>query len=127
MIGRVQPGFYPGKKGWPGCGLLASLIVKRDTSSERSTEENEVDRQKVIGDSILVTRDSILLLQRWLGLLERWRETGQAEPNEFIDACRQMKEAQLWHWARQAGGHGLEALTEAVQVQTELLEQVHLR
>jgi hypothetical protein len=86
-----------------------------------------VDSQKVIGDVILVTRDSIYILRRWLGLLEQWRETGQAEPDEFIDACRQLKEAELWHWARQAGGHGLEALAEAVQVQEELLEQVHLR
>ena len=86
-----------------------------------------MDSQKVIGDAILVTRDSIYFLRRWLGLLEQWRESGQAEPEEFIDACRQLKEAELWHWARQAGGHGLEALAEAVQVQEELLEQVHLR
>ena len=86
-----------------------------------------MDSQKVIGDAILVTRDSIYLLRRWLGLLEQWRETGHAEPDEFIDACRQLKEAELWHWARQAGGHGLEALAEAVQVQEELMEQVHLR
>jgi hypothetical protein len=59
--------------------------------------------------------------------LENWRNHGQAEPDEFVDACRQLKEAQLWHWARQAGGHGLEALAEAVQAQAELLEQVHLR
>ena len=86
-----------------------------------------MDSQKVIGDVILVTRDSIYILRRWLELLEQWRESGKAEPEEFIDACRQLKEAELWHWARQAGGHGLEALAEAVQVQEELLEQVHLR
>ena len=86
-----------------------------------------MDSQKVIGDVILVTRDSIYILRRWLELLEQWRESGQAEPEEFIDACRQLKEAELWHWARQAGGHGLEALAGAVQVQEELLEQVHLR
>jgi hypothetical protein len=86
-----------------------------------------VDRQKVIGDSILVTRDSIYLLQRWLDLLEQWRKAGLAEPDEFIDACRQLREAGLWPWARQAGGHGLEALAEAVEIQAELLEQVHLR
>ena len=90
-------------------------------------EAGKVDSQKVIGDAILATRDSIYILQRWLGLLEQWRESGQAEPEEFIDACRQLKEAELWYWARQAGGHGLEALAEAVQVQEELLEQVHLR
>lgn len=86
-----------------------------------------MDRQKVIGDAILVIRDSIYTLQRWLGLLEQWRESGQAQPDEFMDACRQLKEAELWHWARQAGGHGLEALAEAVQLQEKLLEQVHHR
>jgi hypothetical protein len=79
-------------------------------------EENELDRQKVIGDSILVTRDTIYMLQMWLDLLESWRDQGQAEPDEFADACRQLKEANLWHWARQAGGHGLEALAKAVGV-----------
>ena len=86
-----------------------------------------MDRQKVIDDSVLATRDAIYFLQRWLVLLENWRESGQAEPDEFIDACRQLREAELWQWARQAGGHGLEALAEAVQVQAELLKQVDLR
>jgi hypothetical protein len=76
-----------------------------------------VNSQKVIDDSILVTRDTIHILQVWLELLESWRNEGQAEPDEFIDACRQLKEAELWHWARQAGGHGLEALAEAVGVE----------
>ena len=90
-------------------------------------EAAKVNSQKVIDDSILVTRDTIHALRVWLELLESWRTEGQAEPDEFIDACRQLKEAELWHWARQAGGHGLEALAEAVQVQAELLAQVHLR
>ena len=76
-----------------------------------------MDRQKVIGDSILVTRDTIYMLQMWLDLLESWRDQGQAEPDEFADACRQLKDANLWHWARQAGGHGLEALAKAVGVE----------
>ena len=84
-----------------------------------------MDRQKVIDDSILVTRDTIHILEIWLGLLGQWREQGQAEPDEFADACRQLKEAGLWQWARQAGGHGLEALAEAVQVQEELLQVPH--
>ena len=78
---------------------------------------DEMDREKVIGDAILVTRDSIYILQRWLGQLESWRDQGQAEPEEFAAACRQLKEAELWHWARQAGGHGLEALARAVGVE----------
>ena len=76
-----------------------------------------MDRQKVIDDSILVTRDTIHILQIWLGLLESWRKQGQAEPDEFANACRQLKDANLWHWARQAGGHGLEALAKAVGVE----------
>jgi hypothetical protein len=76
-----------------------------------------VDRQKVIDDSILVTRDTIHILQIWLGLLESWRKQGQAEPDEFANVCRQLKDANLWHWARQAGGHGLEALAKAVGVE----------
>jgi hypothetical protein len=90
-------------------------------------EAATVSSQKVIGDAILNTRDSIYILQRWLGLLERWRASGQAEPEEFIDACRQLKDADLWHWVRQAGGHGLEALAEAVHVREELLSRLHLR
>ena len=76
-----------------------------------------MDRQKVIDDSILVTRDTIHILQIWLGLLESWQDQGQAEPDEFADACRQLKEAELWHWAKQAGGHGLNALAGAVGVE----------
>ena len=90
-------------------------------------EAAKVNSQKVIDDSILVTRDTIHALRVWLELLESWRTEGQAEPDEFIDACRQLKEAELWYWARQAGGHGLEALAEAVQVQADLLTQVHVR
>ena len=86
-----------------------------------------MDRQKVIDDSILVTRDSIYLLQRWLDLLEQWRKAALAEPDEFIEACRQLREAGLWPWVRQAGGHGLETLAEAFQVEEELLRQVHIR
>ncbi len=80
-------------------------------------EAGKVDRQKVIDDSILVTRDTIHILQIWLGLLESWRNQGQAEPGEFAEACRQLKEAELWQWAKQTGGHGLEALAKAVGVE----------
>ena len=76
-----------------------------------------MNRQKVIDDSILTTRDAIYTLQIWLRLLESWQNQDQVEPEEFADACRQLKEAELWHWARQAGGHGLEALARAVGVE----------
>ena len=76
-----------------------------------------MDRQKVIDDTILAVQDTIHVLQVWRGLLETWRDQGQVAPDEFADAFRQLQEANLWHWARQAGGHGLEALANAVGVE----------
>lgn len=84
-----------------------------------------MDRQKIIGDSILAVRDTIHVLQVWLGQLESWRDQGQAEPDEFTEACKQLKEAELWHWAQQAGGHGLEALARAAGVGDCLLNSHH--
>ncbi len=55
-----------------------------------------MDRQKVIGDTILAAQDTMYALQMWLGLLEGWRESGQAEPDDFMDACQQLKDANLW-------------------------------
>jgi len=75
-----------------------------------------VDRQKVITDSILATQDTIFILQTWLGLLEAWQSQGQADPDDFMEACQQLKEAILWQWANEAGGHGIKALARAVGV-----------
>lgn len=75
-----------------------------------------MDRQKVTSDWILGVQDTIYVLNTWLGLLESWRESGRAEPDDFMDACGQLREANLWPWAQRAGGHGLEALAAAVQV-----------
>jgi hypothetical protein len=82
-----------------------------------------MDRHQVVSDWILTTEDTIYLLQRWLGLLESWREFGQAEPDDFMDGCLQLKEAHLWQWASQAGGHGLKALAIAVRVEETPLEE----
>ena len=84
-----------------------------------------MDRQKVIDDSILAVQDTIHILQVWRGLLESWRVQGQAEPETFVNACRQLKEANLWAWARQAGGHGLDALAKAVGVEDFQLNGHH--
>ena len=73
-----------------------------------------MDRQKVIGDTILAAQDTMCVLQMWLSLLEGWRESDQAEPDDFMDACQQLKDANLWQWVNQAGGHGIEALSQAV-------------
>ncbi len=80
-------------------------------------EEGKVDRQKVITDTILATQDTIHLPQMWLGLLECWREYGRAEPDDFLDGCQQLREADLWHWANEAGGHGIGALAQAVGIE----------
>lgn len=75
-----------------------------------------MDQQKVITDTILATMDTIYTLQIWLGLLETWRKVGQAQPEDFLDACQQLKDADLWQWASRAGGHDLKALATAVGV-----------
>lgn len=84
-----------------------------------------MDRQKVISDWIFATQDTIHLLQVWLGLLETWQAVERAEPDDFMDACRQLEEAALQSWINQAGGHGIKALAEAVQIGEELLEDIH--
>ena len=86
-------------------------------------EECKVDRQKVITDTILATHDAIYLLQMWLGLLESWREFGRAEPDDFMDGYQQLREAELWHWANEAGGHGIGTLAQAVGIENSLAGQ----
>jgi hypothetical protein len=54
-----------------------------------------MDRRKVISDWIIATQETVYLLQMWLGLLEDWRERGQAEPDDFMEAYHQLKEAEL--------------------------------
>ena len=84
-----------------------------------------MDRQTVISDWIIATQETVYTLQMWLGLLESWRECGQAVPDDFIEAYHQLKEAELGQWANQAGGHGIKALAESVQVQDILLDDVN--
>ncbi|MCP4285882.1 MAG: hypothetical protein GY792_15740 [Gammaproteobacteria bacterium] len=79
-----------------------------------------MDEQKIINDWTLATQDTIFILQTWLGLLEDWQSRGQVEPDDFMEACQQLKEAALWQWANEAGGHGIEALARAVGVQITL-------
>jgi len=76
-----------------------------------------MERQKVISDWMIATQETAYTLHVWLGLLENWRETGRAEPDDFADAAQQLRDAGLWHWAGEAGGHGLAALARAVGVQ----------
>jgi hypothetical protein len=70
--------------------------------------------QKVINDWILATQDAVYLLQEWLGRLEQWQAAGQAEADDFAAACQELREAGLWAWAAQAGGHGLAGLARAL-------------
>jgi hypothetical protein len=71
---------------------------------------------KVVNDWIIATRETIYQLQEWLMYLETWQSNGLAEPDDFQEACGKLREAGLWEWAGRAGGHGIEALTEAVGV-----------
>ena len=86
-----------------------------------------MDRRKVISDWIIATQETVYILQMWLGLLEGWRERGQAEPDDFMEAYHQLKEAELGQWASQAGGHGIKALAESVQVKDILPDEVNGR
>lgn len=86
-----------------------------------------MDQQKVISDWILTTQDTVFTLQTWLGLLENWREAGRAEPDDFMDACQQLKDADLWQWANRAGGHGIKALAGAVRVSEALPDERYPR
>ncbi|MBE7550102.1 MAG: hypothetical protein HS126_03370 [Anaerolineales bacterium] len=35
----------------------------------------------------------------------------------FVEACRQLREAGLWQWAAEAGGHGIAALAEIAEAE----------
>lgn len=72
--------------------------------------------QKIISDTIIATKDTVFVLQHWLGLLEGWQEQGQVDPDEFTAICQQLREAGLWRWAADAGGHGIATLVELVQM-----------
>ncbi len=75
-----------------------------------------MDKQKVVADWLIATQEAVYTLQVWLGLLESWRDLGRAEPEDFGEACQQLKDAGLWRWAGEAGGHGVAALARAVEV-----------
>ena len=80
-----------------------------------------MNQHKVLGDMILITKDAIFVLQQWRDLLVRRRTLGEVEPEIFADACQQLKDAGLWQWAREAGGHGLEALARLDDTPMEVL------
>lgn len=68
----------------------------------------------MIRDFLLATQDTIFVLQEWSYRLEQWQAQGQIEPEDFAEACRQLREAGLWAWAADAGGHGIAALAATV-------------
>ncbi len=51
-----------------------------------------MDRQKVITDWMITVQDTVYTLQVWLGLLENWRALGQAEADDFNEACHSFSE-----------------------------------
>lgn len=84
-------------------------------------KEEAMDRQKVVAEWIAVTEETIYTLQTWLGLLEVWQSLGRAEPDDFAEACRQLKEAGLGVWVDEASRPGIEALARAVGLRIEEL------
>jgi hypothetical protein len=85
------------------------------------TGGRRMNQHKVIGDWILATKDTIFVLQQWRDLLVKWQMLGEVERETFADACRQLKDAGLWQWAREAGGHGIEALARIDDIPLEFL------
>lgn len=81
----------------------------------------------MISDWIIATQETVYTLQMWLGLLESWRECGEAEPEDFIEAYHQLKDAELGQWANQAGGHGIKALAESVRVKDVSFDDINSR
>ncbi len=75
-----------------------------------------MDKQKVVADWMIATQETVYTLQTWMGLLESWQAAGRALPDDFSEACQQLKDAGLWAWAKEAGGHGVAALAKAVEV-----------
>lgn len=88
-------------------------------NGHRIVKEEAVDRQKVMAEWIATTEETIYTLQMWLGLLESWQTLGQAEPDDFAAACRQLKEAGLEVWVDAVDQSGLQALAQAVGLNTE--------
>lgn len=78
-----------------------------------------MDLHKVVSDWIMATQDTIYTLQMWIGLLESWRDSGQAEPDDFMDACRRLREAGLGSWANEAEERSIVALAEALGLRME--------
>ena len=78
-----------------------------------------MNQRKVLGDTILVTKDAIFVLQQWRDLLVRWQMLGEVEPEIFADTCQQLRDAGLWQWASEAGGHGIEALANIGALQRQ--------
>ena len=79
-----------------------------------------MDKRKVISDVIIASQDTIFTLQAWLNLLEMWQSLGRAEPDDFWEVYQQLIDANLQSWMGQVGGHGIEALARAVDVNTEI-------
>ena len=75
----------------------------------------KVVEQKILQDWILAVWDTIFVLREWSGRLEQWQSQGRIEPEDLVEACRQLREAGLWQWASEAAGHGIAALATLVK------------
>ena len=93
------------------------FTARKSVSTSRliiTEKKKAIDKEKIIDDLILATQDTVFVLQTWLGLLEMWQSVGRAEPDDFMDACQQLREVGLENWVNEAGGQELAVLAEAV-------------
>lgn len=76
-----------------------------------------MSERKVLDDWLIATQETIAALQTLVLQLDMWRIQERADPADFAIAIQQLQEAGLLYWANEAGGHGLLALAEALQVE----------
>jgi hypothetical protein len=84
-----------------------------------------MNQHKIIGDWILATKDTIFVLQQWRDLLVKWQMLGEVEGEAFAEACQQLREAGLWGWVNEAGGHGIEALVKIGASNLDVIQFIH--
>ncbi len=84
-----------------------------------------MNQRKVLGDTILATKDTMFVLRQWRDLLVRWQTMGQIDSETFVEVCRTLKNVGLWNWAREAGGHGIEALIRISDSDLDIAEFSH--
>jgi hypothetical protein len=114
--------FLSGEEGMAWLRAFGIPVGKAQTfvqNGHQIVKEAAVDRQKIIAEWIAATEETLYTLQTWLGLLEDWQSRGQAEPDDFVEACWQLKEAGLGHWTDEGNHPGIKILARAVGFRVE--------